>query len=70
MPSPYPEPGRPADPSEEVDQGGALEAEGAAARLADTAREPPEFVVCALMREIRAFRYFWPFGMRLATLLA
>ena len=21
---------------------------------------PPEFVVCPLMREIRAFRYFWP----------
>src|SRR2546421_2576650 len=22
---------------------------------------PPEFVVCPLMCEIRAFRYFWPF---------
>jgi hypothetical protein len=21
----------------------------------------PEFVVCPLMREMRAFRYFWPF---------
>jgi len=21
---------------------------------------PPEFVVCPLMREIPAFRYFWP----------
>ena len=32
MPSRYPEAGRPADPGEEVDQGGALEAEGAADR--------------------------------------
>ena len=82
-----PEAGRPADPGEEVDQGGALEAEGAAdRRLAgaavsgapsdrpgkpatdspplrdapDTLARPPEFVVCPLMREIRAFRYFWP----------
>jgi len=23
---------------------------------------PPQFVVCPLMREIRAFRYFWPAG--------
>jgi len=23
---------------------------------------PPEFVICPLMREIRAFRYFWPMG--------
>jgi hypothetical protein len=85
MPSPVPEAGRPADPGEEVDQGGVLEAEGAAdSRLAgvavsgapsgrprktvtnslrdapDAARKAPEFVVCPLMREIRAFRYFWP----------
>ena len=27
----------------------------------DTARKPAyKFVVCPLMREIRAFRYFWP----------
>src|SRR2546430_16479246 len=26
----------------------------------DTLARPPEFVVCPLMREIRAFRYFWP----------
>jgi hypothetical protein len=25
---------------------------------------PPEFVVCPLMREIRAFRYFWRFTHR------
>jgi transposase len=25
---------------------------------------PPEFVVCPLMREIRAFRYFWPHWRR------
>ena len=28
----------------------------------DAARKAPEFVVCPLMREIRAFRYFWPKG--------
>ena len=87
MPSRYPEVGRPADPGEEVDQGGMLEAEGAADRpLAGAAvsgapsdrpgktvtdslplrnapiplASPQEFVVCPLMREIPAFRYFWP----------
>jgi hypothetical protein len=91
MPPGIPEAGRPADPGEEVDQGGALEAEGAADRplllvplyrerratgrgkpVTDSARSglrpiplarPPEFVVCPLMREIRAFRYFWPSGL-------
>jgi DNA-binding transcriptional regulator YhcF (GntR family) len=28
---------------------------------------PPEFVVCPLMREIRAFRYFWPQRLRRTT---
>ena len=82
-----PEAGRPADLGEEVDQGGAPEAEGAADNRLAVCRcigsderpakpnrdgfpaqgtrpiplaRPPEFVVCPLMREIRVFRYFWP----------
>jgi hypothetical protein len=73
---PDPETGRPADPGQEVDQGAAIgpkerqtaalmaplyseaASDQAQKTVTDSARH--EFVVCPLMCQIRAFRYFWP----------